>query len=161
MSLHTLATSPIWMPTMDTGQASSTRSPACLQHSTVHLEYTISCDFPLALSVPKTSSRKRWTRSTKSAKDASELQMTSPSMATLRWNTMPAYETSCGLPTNTIWYLTHKKTYVKAQAINFFGCLYDANGVHPDPGKVNAIHALPVPTNFTELQEFLGLSHVP
>ena len=61
--------------------------------------------------------------------------------------------------------ITHKydlvfnpqKTRVKAQAVNFFGCLYNANGVHPDPGKVNAVHALPAPTNITELQEFLGL----
>ena len=50
-----------------------------------------------------------------------------------------------------------QKTHVKAQAINFFGCLYDVDGVHPDLGKVNAIHALPAPTNVTELQEFLGL----
>ena len=50
-----------------------------------------------------------------------------------------------------------QKTHMKAQAVNFFGCLYDANGVHPDPGKVDAIHALPAPTNVTELQEFLGL----
>ena len=50
-----------------------------------------------------------------------------------------------------------QKTHVKAQAINFFGCLYDANGVHLDPGKVDAIHALPAPTNVIELQEFLGL----
>ena len=50
-----------------------------------------------------------------------------------------------------------QKTHVKAQAINFFGCLYDANGVHPDPGKVNTVHTLPAPTNITELQEFLGL----
>ena len=50
-----------------------------------------------------------------------------------------------------------KKTHVKAQAVNFFGCLYDANGIHPDPGKVDAVHALPSPTNITELQEFLGL----
>ena len=49
------------------------------------------------------------------------------------------------------------KTHMKAQAINFFGCLYDATGVHPDPGKVDAVHALPAPTNVTELQEFLGL----
>ena len=48
-----------------------------------------------------------------------------------------------------------QKTHMKAQAINFFGCLYDANGVHPDPGKVDAVHALPAPTNITELQEFL------
>ena len=50
-----------------------------------------------------------------------------------------------------------QKTHVKAQAINFFGCLYDANGVHPDPGKVDAVHALLMPTNITKLQEFLGL----
>ena len=50
-----------------------------------------------------------------------------------------------------------QKTQMKAQAVNFFGCLYNANGVHPDPGKANAVHALPAPTNVTELQEFLGL----
>ena len=50
-----------------------------------------------------------------------------------------------------------QKMHVKAQAINFFGCLYDTNGIHPDPGKVDAVHALPAPTNVTELQEFLGL----
>ena len=50
-----------------------------------------------------------------------------------------------------------QKTHVKAQAINFFGCLYNTNGVHLDPGKVNVIRALPAPTNITELQEFLGL----
>ena len=50
-----------------------------------------------------------------------------------------------------------QKTHMKAQAINFFGCLYNANGVHLDPGKVKAVHALPAPTNVTELQEFLGL----
>ena len=50
-----------------------------------------------------------------------------------------------------------QKTHMKAQAVNFFGCLYDANGVDLDPGKVDAVHALPAPTNITELQEFLGL----
>ena len=50
-----------------------------------------------------------------------------------------------------------QKTHVKAQSVNFFGCLYDADGVHLDPDKVNVIHALPVPTNITKLQEFLGM----
>ena len=50
-----------------------------------------------------------------------------------------------------------QKTHVKAQAFNFFGCLYDGNGVCPDLGKVDAVHALPAPTNITEFQEFLGL----
>ena len=47
-----------------------------------------------------------------------------------------------------------QKTHVKAEAVNFFACLYDADGVHPDPGKVDAIHALLAPTNITELQDF-------
>ena len=50
-----------------------------------------------------------------------------------------------------------QKTHVKVLAVNFFGCLYDADGVHPDPDKVNAVHALPAPTNVTKLQEFLGM----
>ena len=50
-----------------------------------------------------------------------------------------------------------QKTNVKAQSINFFGCLYNANSVHRDPSKVDAVHTLPAPTNITELQEFLGL----
>ena len=50
-----------------------------------------------------------------------------------------------------------QKTHVKAQAINFFSCLYNANGVHPDPGNINAVYALPAPTNVIKLQEFLGL----
>ena len=50
-----------------------------------------------------------------------------------------------------------QKPCMKAQAVNFFGCLSDANGVHLDPGKVYTVHALLAPTNVTELQEFLGL----
>ena len=50
-----------------------------------------------------------------------------------------------------------QKMHVKALAINFFGCLYDANSVHPDLEKVDAVHALPAPTNVTKLQEFLGM----
>ena len=74
---------------------------------------------------------------------------------------MPAYETSCRLPVNMILVFNPQKTHMKAQAVNFFGCLYDVDGVHPDLGKVNAMHALPVPTNITELQEFLRPSHIP
>ena len=51
----TLTSSPSWMPTMDTGQLSLTRTPACFWLSTAPSEDTISCDFPLASSAPKTS----------------------------------------------------------------------------------------------------------
>ena len=154
MSLHTLTSSLSWTPAMDTGQSSWTKTPACLQLSTVLLEDTISCDFPLAWSVPKTSSRRKWIRSLKNAKDVSELQMTSPYMATPRQNMMPTYEILCISPANTTWCSIHRKHMWR---LNFLGCLYDANGVHPDLGKVDAVHALPAPTNITELQEFLGL----
>ena len=54
-----------------------------------------------------------------------------------------------------------KKTQVKTPLWEFYGCLYDESGVHPDPQKVNAVHALPTPTNITELQEFLGMVTCP
>ena len=99
----------------------------------------------------------RWIRSLKNAKDILESQMTSPYTAALRQNMMPTYkifmETACKYDL----VFNPQKMQMKAQAINFFACLYDANGVHPDLGKVNAVHALPAPTNITELQEFLGL----
>ena len=68
----------------------------------------------------------------------------------------PSVEPHAGSP--QVWILFNpQKTHIKAPAINFFGCLYDANGVHPDPEKVDAVHALPAPTNVTEVQEFLGM----
>ena len=93
MSLCTLATSPSWMPTMDTGQSFLIRNPAYSPPSTVPLEDTISCIFSLALSALKTSSRRRWTRSSKSSKDALGLQMTSLSMVAPKWNMMPVFGT--------------------------------------------------------------------
>ena len=54
-----------------------------------------------------------------------------------------------------------QKTHVKAPAVNFFGCLYHANGVHPNLEKVDAVHALPATTNVTELKEFLSMVTYP
>ena len=50
-----------------------------------------------------------------------------------------------------------QKMNVKAPAVNFFGCLYNANGIHLDPEKVKAVHALQAPTTVTEFQAFLGM----
>lgn len=50
-----------------------------------------------------------------------------------------------------------EKTHVKASAVKFFGCLYDQSGVHPDPEKVEAIHAMTAPGTVSQLQEFLGM----
>ena len=142
---------------MDTGQSASTRTPACSLLSTVLLVDTTSCDFPLVWSVPKTSSRKRWIRSLKNAKDVLESQTTSPYMATLRLEHDACLRDLMRIACKYDLVFNPQKTHVKAQAINLFGCLYDANGVHPVPRKVDAVHALPAPTNITELREFLGL----
>ena len=45
-----------------------------------------------------------------------------------------------------------KKTQVKTPMVKFSRCLYDESGVHPDPEKVDAVHALPTPT----LQSFIS-----
>ena len=50
-----------------------------------------------------------------------------------------------------------KKTKIKAPVLKFLGFLYGESGVYQDPEKVDAVHALPTPTNITELQEFLGI----
>ena len=39
----------------------------------------------------------------------------------------------------------------------FLWCLYDKNGVQPDPAKVEVIEMMPAPTCLWELQEFIGL----
>ena len=92
---------------------------------------------------PRHLPEKKWIRSLKNAKDALELQMTSPYTAAPRWNMMPTYEIIMHIAHKYDLVFNPQKTHIKAQAINFFGCLYNANGVHPDPGKVNAVHALP------------------
>ena len=50
-----------------------------------------------------------------------------------------------------------KKHKSRPQWVKFFRCLYDESGVHLDPEKVDVVHALPTPTNITELQEFLSM----
>ena len=50
-----------------------------------------------------------------------------------------------------------KKCIIKAPRIHFFGMVYDADGAHPDPKRVEDIKALPPPSNEAELQQFLGI----
>ena len=50
-----------------------------------------------------------------------------------------------------------KKCIIKAPPIHFFGMVYDADGAHPDPKRVEDIKALPPPSNEAELQQFLGI----
>jgi hypothetical protein len=40
----------------------------------------------------------------------------------------------------------------------FLGHVINANGIQPDPGKVDKIKNFPIPTNITELRGFIGLA---
>ena len=51
-----------------------------------------------------------------------------------------------------------EKYDVKSSLVTFFGTVYDKNGAHPDPKKVEAIHSMPPPTEPQELQRFLGMT---
>ena len=51
------------------------------------------------------------------------------------------------------------KCTIKKSSINFFGALYTANGIKPDPKKIEDLKAMPTPQNKDELERFMGLSH--
>lgn len=50
------------------------------------------------------------------------------------------------------------KYNIKETKITFFGMLFDAEGVHPDPEKVEAIRAIQEPQDTPELQTFFGIA---
>ena len=50
-----------------------------------------------------------------------------------------------------------EKCEVKKDSVTFFRTVYDTNGDHPDPKKVDAIHKMPPPDSKLQLQHFLGM----
>ena len=52
--------------------------------------------------------------------------------------------------------LVPKKAYLEVRAIKVLGHRVTAKGVEPDPGKVEAMTKLPMPTNVSQLQSLLG-----
>ncbi|UYV73901.1 hypothetical protein LAZ67_11001356, partial [Cordylochernes scorpioides] len=53
--------------------------------------------------------------------------------------------------------LNHKKCLFGSRRIKILGHLVDANRIHPDPDKVEAVSKFPRPRNISELKSFLGL----
>ena len=51
-----------------------------------------------------------------------------------------------------------EKCDVKASSVTLFRTVYNKNGDHPDPKKVEAIHSMPPPAEPQELQRFLGMT---
>ena len=49
------------------------------------------------------------------------------------------------------------KCEIKVKQIHFFGSIYSADGIRPDPDRVVDIHAMPTPQDKADLQQFLGV----
>ena len=79
------------------------------------------------------------------------------SMKMMMKTTTRTYTTSCAEPKNMVSVFNGEKCEVKKDSVTFFGTVYDANGAHPDPKKVDAIHRMPPPDNKLQLQHFLGM----
>ena len=50
------------------------------------------------------------------------------------------------------------KCHIKETKLQFFGMLFDTEGVHPDPEKMEAIRAMQEPQDTQELQTFFGIA---
>ena len=50
------------------------------------------------------------------------------------------------------------KCKIKTSELHFFGLVFDANGVHPDPARSDDIRSMTKPANADELREFLGIA---
>ena len=50
------------------------------------------------------------------------------------------------------------KCQLNAKSVKFFGIIFSAEGISPDPGKVEALQAVPPPTSNAEVRFFLGMT---
>ena len=50
-----------------------------------------------------------------------------------------------------------EKCEVKQDSVTFFSTVYDTDGAHPDPKKVDAVHQMPPPENPPQMHQFLGM----
>ena len=50
------------------------------------------------------------------------------------------------------------KCKINTSKLHFFGLVFDANGVHPDPARIDDIRSMTKPANADELREFLGIA---
>ena len=50
-----------------------------------------------------------------------------------------------------------EKCEVKKDSVTFFGTVYNADGAHPDPKKVDVVHQMSSPDTPSQLQQFLGM----
>ena len=54
--------------------------------------------------------------------------------------------------------LRGKKCCIGVSKVSYLGHIFSASGIQPDPNKVHAVQAWPIPTDVTALRQFLGLA---
>ena len=146
---------------MDTGQLSSTRTPACSLPSTAPFSRYCFLQLPLWFGLFQDILQEKMDQILKEM----------PKMyQNCRWHhhTWPHRGRTWCLPMRSyascpqIWLgVQPTEDTHKSPSCQLLWCLYNANGVHLDPGKVNAVHALPAPNNVTELPRILRSSYIP
>ena len=50
------------------------------------------------------------------------------------------------------------KCKINTSKLHLFGLVFDSNGVHPDPARIDDIRRMTKPANADELREFLGIA---
>ena len=56
-------------------------------------------------------------------------------------------------------HVKESKCHLLMASVEFLGHMLDADGVHVEKGKIEAVSAWPVPRNLNEVQQFLGLAN--
>ena len=49
------------------------------------------------------------------------------------------------------------KCQIGMSRVCYLGHIFDINGMHPDPSKINCVHDWPIPTAATMIKQSLGL----
>ena len=89
---------------------------------------------------------------------ASLLYMTTyVSTAKHKNNTTSTYYNSWKQQLNKVWYFNSNKCHISQPQITFYGTIFSAQGIKPDPMKIQALQDLPTPQLQKQLQSFLGL----
>ena len=50
------------------------------------------------------------------------------------------------------------KCKINTSKLHFFGLVFNANGIHPDPARIDDIRSMMKPANADELREYLGIA---
>ena len=136
----TLTSSPSWLPAMNTGQSSLTRTPVCLRHSTVPFGRYCFLWLPFGFICSQDIFQKKMDQILEECQGCigitDDITVHSCTEAEHDECLQNLMQIACKYDL----VFNPQKTHVKAPAVNFFGCLYNADGVSPRPGERLTLH---------------------